>query len=85
MPGRMEACNPVGGHLGALPGLSERKMRTCLDRLEAGGISRPTRLPPLWRQGSSVQRGRDVHVGMSVHAAGDGACLYDGHVIPFSR
>ena len=30
-----------------------------------------------------IQRGRDMHVGMGVHAAGDGACLYDGHVIPF--
>ena len=27
-----------------------------------------------------VERGRDVHVGVSVHAAGDGACLYDGHM-----
>jgi hypothetical protein len=26
-----------------------------------------------------------VHVGMGVHAAGDGACLYDGHCHPFLR
>jgi hypothetical protein len=30
-----------------------------------------------------IQRGGDVHVGVGVHAAGDGACLYDGHAIPF--
>jgi hypothetical protein len=26
-----------------------------------------------------IQRGRHVHVGMSVHAASNGRCLYDGH------
>jgi hypothetical protein len=34
-----------------------------------------------------VERGRDVHIGVGVHAAGDGtclrACLYDGHCHPF--
>jgi hypothetical protein len=34
-----------------------------------------------------VERRRDVHVSVSVHAAGDGArlhtCLYDGHCHPF--
>ena len=30
-----------------------------------------------------IQRRGHMHVGMGVHAAGDGACLYDGHVIPF--
>ena len=30
-----------------------------------------------------VERGRYVHVGMGVHAAGDGACLYDGQCRPF--
>jgi hypothetical protein len=34
-----------------------------------------------------VERGGDVHVGVGVHAAGDGtclqACLYDGHCHPF--
>jgi hypothetical protein len=32
-----------------------------------------------------VERGRDVHVSMGVHAAGDRACLYDGHCHPFLR
>jgi hypothetical protein len=34
-----------------------------------------------------IERGGDVHVGVGVHAAGDGACLcaclYDGHCHPF--
>ena len=32
-----------------------------------------------------IQRGRDMHVGVSVHATGDGTCLYDGHGHPFSE
>ena len=36
-----------------------------------------------------IQRGGNVHVGVSVHAAGNGACfsasLYDGHSHPFLR
>jgi hypothetical protein len=32
---------PVGGHAGPLHGLSERTVRTCLDRLEAEGIISP--------------------------------------------
>src|ERR1039457_7666771 len=31
-----------------------------------------------------IQRGGDMHIGAGVHAAGDDACLYDGHAIPFS-
>ena len=31
-----------------------------------------------------IERGGDVHVGMGVHAAGDGACLYDGQCHLFS-
>jgi hypothetical protein len=31
-----------------------------------------------------IQRRRDVHVSMSVHAAGNGACLYDGQCHLFS-
>src|ERR1039457_3512320 len=30
-----------------------------------------------------IQRGGDMHIGVGVHAAGDDACLYDGHAIPF--
>ena len=32
-----------------------------------------------------IQRGRDVGVGVGVHAASDGACFYDGHCHPFLR
>ena len=32
-----------------------------------------------------VKRCGDMHVGVGVHAAGDGACLYDGHSRPFLR
>jgi hypothetical protein len=32
-----------------------------------------------------VERGSDVHLRMGVHAAGEGACLYDGHCRPFLR
>jgi hypothetical protein len=32
-----------------------------------------------------VQRGRDMHVGVGVHAPGDCACLYDGHCHLFSE
>ena len=31
-----------------------------------------------------IERSGDVHVGVGVHAAGDGACLYDGQCHPFS-
>ena len=30
-----------------------------------------------------VKRSRDVHVGVGVDPAGDGACLYDGQCRPF--
>jgi hypothetical protein len=34
-----------------------------------------------------IERGGDVHAGVGIHAAGDGACpracLYDGHCHPF--
>src|SRR5712691_5836220 len=33
-----------------------------------------------------IERGGDMHVGVGVHAAGDGACFfYDGHSHPFLR
>ena len=50
------------------------------------------RSPPRWPETPArragrrwVQRGRDMHVGVGVDAAGDGACLYNGHAIPFLR
>jgi hypothetical protein len=30
-----------------------------------------------------IERARNVHVGVGVHAAGDGACFYDGQSRPF--
>jgi hypothetical protein len=32
-----------------------------------------------------VERGGDVSIGVGVHPAGDGACLYDGQRHPFSE
>jgi hypothetical protein len=37
-----------------------------------------------WQPSDGVERSRDVHVRVGVHAASDGACLYDGHSHPFS-
>jgi hypothetical protein len=42
-------------------------------------------LPDTEQPADRVQRGSDVHAGMSVHPAGDGACLYNGHSHPFHR
>ena len=47
----------------------------------ADGLRWPEQAP------DGIQRGGNVHVGVGVHAAGDGACfsacLYDGHSRPF--
>ena len=50
------------------PGIAGRRRRELLDPEQPA---------------DRVQRGRDVGISVGVHAAGDGACLYDGHVIPF--
>ena len=42
-------------------------------------------LPDTEQPADRVQRGGDVHVGMGIHPAGDGACLYNGHSHPFHR
>src|SRR5437660_10897756 len=42
-------------------------------------------LPDTEQPADGVQRGGDVHVGMGIHAASDGACLYNGHSHPFHR
>jgi len=45
---------------------------------------RDRELPDAEQPAERIQRGSDVHVSMSVHAAGDGACLYDGQCHLFS-
>jgi len=55
---------------------------------QAGIASRVRReLPDAEQPADRVERGGDVHVGVGIHAAGDGACLraclYDGHCHPF--
>jgi hypothetical protein len=53
---------------------------------QAGVAGRGDReLPHAEQSPDGVQRGGDVRVGVSVHAAGDGARIfYDGHAIPVS-
>ena len=52
---------------------------------QAGIASRGDReLRDAEQPADGVQRGGDVHVGVGVHAAGDGACLYDGQCHLFS-
>jgi hypothetical protein len=48
---------------------------------------RGSELPDAEQPANGIERGRDVHVGVSVHPACDdawfSACLYDGHSRPF--
>jgi hypothetical protein len=41
-------------------------------------------LPDSEQPADRIQRGRDVGIGVGVHAAGNSACLYDGHCHLFS-
>jgi hypothetical protein len=55
-------------------------------RQQAGISGRAGReLPDTEQPADRVERCCDVHVGVGVHAAGDGACLYDGQRHPFLR
>jgi hypothetical protein len=40
-------------------------------------------LPDAEQAADRVQRGGDVRAGVRVNAAGNGACLYNGHAISF--
>jgi hypothetical protein len=42
--------------------------------------------PDAEQSADGIERGGDVRIGMGVHAAGDGACVfYDGYSHPFLR
>ena len=41
-------------------------------------------LPDAGQPADRIERGGDVGIGVGVHAAGNRACLYDGHCHPFS-
>jgi hypothetical protein len=51
---------------------------------QAGVTGRADReLPDAEQPADRIERGGDVHVSVGVHAAGNGACLYNGHAISF--
>jgi hypothetical protein len=52
---------------------------------QAGVAGRGGReLPDAEQSSDGIKRGGDMYVSVGVHAAGDGACLYDGQCHPFS-
>jgi hypothetical protein len=53
---------------------------------EAGVAGRAGReLPDAEQPADGIERGGDMHVGMSVHTAGNCTCFYDGQGHPFSE
>jgi hypothetical protein len=64
----------------------QAKHRYCRLPAEQAGVSGRADRELLHAEQSpdGIQRGGDVHVGVGVHAAGDGACFYDDQCHPFS-
>jgi hypothetical protein len=84
-------CGDVAGQAGAVAaGAFDPDQADCPEPAhppqEAGVASRAGReLPDTEQPADGIECSSDVHVGVGVDAAGDGACLYDGRCHLFSE
>jgi len=80
----------IGPHQAGSPGRAAARQGPAQPLQQPGITGRGGReLMDAEQPADRVERGSDVHIGVRVHPAGDGACLraclYDGHCHPFLK